>query len=134
MQCILTCFDLIALSPAVFIKVQENLLLISSDSWPTSVNSISPNISLPLLKYHYEKIPHAYYSMPLSSLVKYLGDNSEKESLKIYCSLIYDRKTIGFSHVRCIFEELAVSALTETPLFDSCSTDSWEFLSELPKC
>jgi len=112
----------------------ENLLSLCSDSWPTSVNSINPDISLPLLRYHYENIHHAHYSMLQCSLEKYLGDNSEKWSLKIQCSLIYDRTKTGFSQVHYTSEESAVSGLTDTTLFDSCSTDSWEFLSELPKC
>ena len=135
MQCLLTDLPwLTDLPPVIFIQVQENLLLLCSDSWPTSVNSISPDISLPLLRYHYENIHHAHYSKPHCSLKKYLGDNSEKWSLKIQCSLIHDRMTTGFSQVHCTSEETAVSGLTHTTLFDSCSTDFWEFLSELPKC
>jgi len=42
--------------------------------------------------------------------------------------------TTVFSQVHCTSEESAVSGLTDTTLFDSCSTDSWEFRSELPEC
>lgn len=118
MQCILTDLPwLTALPPLIFIQVQENLLLLSSDnSWPTSVNSISPDISLPLLGYHYENIHHAHYSKPQCSLKKYLGDNSQKWSLKIKCSLIFHRTTTGFSQVHCTSEESAVPGFTDTIL------------------
>jgi len=85
-----------ASSPAVHTLVQENLLLLTSNSLPTSVNSNCSDMSSPLVRYHDEKIRHAHCSMPHIFLEKYLGENLEKGSLKTYWSLISERKTTGF--------------------------------------
>jgi len=67
-----------ASSPAIYTRVQENFLLLTSNSPPTSVNSICPDMSSLLLRYHDENICHAHCSMPHIFLEKYLGENLEK--------------------------------------------------------
>jgi hypothetical protein len=52
--------------PAVCTQVQEIPLLLSSNSPPTMVNSICPDISSPLLRYHDENIRRAHRSVPHS--------------------------------------------------------------------
>lgn len=55
-----------ASSPAILLQVQENLLLLCSNTPPTSVNSICPDMSSPLLRHHNENkhSPCSLFSVP----------------------------------------------------------------------
>jgi len=83
-----------------FLQVQENILLLSSNIPPISVNSSCPDMSSPLLRYN-ENIHHAHCSISHRFLEKYLGDTLEKGSSKTQCSLIHNRTTVSFPQVRC---------------------------------
>jgi len=64
--------------PAILLQVQENLLLLSSNTPPTSVNSNCPDMSSPLLRHHNEtfallivKFPTVFWKNILVIFQKY---------------------------------------------------------------